>query len=92
MLLQLLLTTYSEAKYDIRPKTTSNTLSKPENGLLSAPHPGSEGVLSSDGESATGSATGSATPKSVCFFHPSCYHSLITDSGQEREEKKVAMV
>jgi len=50
-----------EAKYDVRPKITSNTPSKPTNGLLSATHPGSEGVPSSDGE---GSGTGSGTPKS----------------------------
>jgi len=54
-----------EAKYDIKTKFVPNTtLSKPANGLLSAPHPSSEGVPSSDGESATGSATGSVTPKS----------------------------
>jgi len=50
-----------EAKYDIKPKTSSNSLSKPANGLLSASHPGSEGVLSSDGEG----STGSTTPKSA---------------------------
>ena len=70
----------------MRPKTTSNTLSKPANGLLSAPHPVSEGVPSSD----EGSTTGSAIPKSVCLSNPSYYHDLTTDAGQEREEKKVA--
>ena len=79
------MTTYSEAKYDIRPKITSDTLSMPANGLLSAPHPGSEGVLSSDGE---GSGT-SGTPKSVRLLHPSSYHDLTTGAGQESEEKKV---
>ena len=88
MLLQLLLTTYSEAKYDIRPKTTSNTLSKPENGLLSAPHPGSEGVLSSDGESATGSATGSATPKSVCFFHRHAVIVSLPTQGKKGKKRR----
>ena len=81
------MTTYSEAKYDIRPKITSDTLSMPANGLLSAPHPGSEGVPSSDGE---GSATGSATPKSVCLPRLSYYYDLTSDAGQKNEEKKVA--
>lgn len=49
-----------EAKYGTRPKISSNTSSKPANGLLSAPHQSSEGVPSSDGES----ATGPASPKS----------------------------
>lgn len=80
------MTTYSEAKYDIRPKVTSDTLNKPANGLLSAPHPGSEGVPSSDGES----GAGSGTPKSVCLPHPSYYHDLTTDAEQKSEEKKVA--
>ena len=84
-----LLTTYSEEKYDIRPKISSDTLSKPTNGLLSAPHPGLEGVPSSEGEG-EGPATGSGTPKSVCFPHLSYYHDLTTNAGQEREEKKVA--
>jgi len=42
-----------EAKYDLRHKNTSDSLSKPANGLLS----GSEGVALSDGE-------GPSTPKS----------------------------
>jgi hypothetical protein len=81
MLLQCyLLTTYSEAKYDIKPKNTSNTTSsKPANGLLSAPHPVSEGVPSSDGEE--GSVMGSGTLKSVCFPHTSYYLDLITAAG-----------
>jgi len=52
------LTTYPEAKFEIRPKSTSDTLSKSENGLLSARIPVSEGVTSSDGE-------GSGASKSV---------------------------
>jgi len=47
-----------EAKYDVKPKITPNTTSsKPANGLLSAPHPSSEGIPSSDGEGSTGSGT-----------------------------------
>ena len=78
-------------KYDIRPKNFLDTSSKPANGLLSAPIPTSEGVVSSDGE---GSSTSKSVrlPRLTYIYYQNPHHLHRAERLRKESNQEVLML